>query len=96
MNSAARHGHAATDVLPDTAGRRRAEITLDLAYARLHAGHPEGAAWLAAEAAETFAVWGSSSGLDRVAAFSRALGAAGHAEIARSIREQVAAHTTIS
>lgn len=86
----------ALDALPETSGRRRAEITVDLAYARLHAGHAGEAAWLAGEAAETFAVWGSSAGLHRVAAFGRALGTAGHAGAARSIHEQVAAYATTS
>jgi hypothetical protein len=49
-------------------GRRRADVSLDLAGALLGAGETEEAVDLAGQATDHFGAWDSAAGLDRVAA----------------------------
>lgn len=74
-------------------GRRRAEVSVDLAHVLLLAGEAEEAIQLAGTAAETFGAWDSASGLDQVTDFARSLSRTGHDTAARSLTEQVLAYT---
>jgi tetratricopeptide (TPR) repeat protein len=73
-------------------GRRRAEVSLDLAGALLGGGEAEEAAELAGRAADQFGSWDSAAGLDRVTAFAGALRRAGDVAAARSLTERVVAY----
>ena len=73
-------------------GRRRADVTLDLAGALLRTGEAEEAVDLAARAADHFGAWDSAAGLDRVAAFADALRRTGEVAAARSLTDRVVAH----
>lgn len=81
---------ALTGLSPE--GRRRAEVSLDLARALLAAGEVEEAAELAGRAADQFGSWDSAAGLDRVTAFTGALRHAGHAAMAGLLAERVLSH----
>lgn len=74
------------------AGRRRAEVSLDLARALLAAGEVEEAVELAGQAADRFGSWDSAAGLDRVAALTGALRQAGHLAAAGLLAERVLSH----
>jgi hypothetical protein len=82
--------------LPAGCVRQRAEVTLDLAGVRLLRGDAEEAARLTADAVDGFAARSSGSGLRRAAQFTAALAGAGQAAAARSVREQILAHTARS
>lgn len=73
-------------------GRRRAEVSLDLAGALLAAGEAEEAAELAGRAADEFGAWDSAAGLDRVTAFAGTLRQAGDPAAARSLTDRVVAY----
>jgi hypothetical protein len=77
--------------LPSACGRRRAEVSVDLAHALLRAGELDEAIQLAGTAAEAFGAWESVSGLDRVTTFAASLTQAGHVVAARSLNERVLA-----
>lgn len=73
-------------------GRRRAEVSLDLARALLAAGEAEEAAELAGQAADLFGSWDSAAGLDRVTAFTGTLRHAGHPAMAGLLTDRVVAY----
>ena len=81
---------ALTGLSPE--GRRRAEVSLDLAHALLAHGEVEEAADLAGRAADQFGAWDSAAGLDRVTAFTGALRQAGHGTAAGLLAEHVLSH----
>lgn len=81
---------ALTGLSPE--GRRRAEVSLDLARALLAAGEAEEAAELAGQAAEVFGSWDSAAGLDRVTAFTGTLRHAGHPAMASLLTDRVVAY----
>lgn len=82
--------------LSSTGGRRRAEVSVDLAQALLEVGQADEAVALAGAAAETFGAWDSVSGLGRVGAVARVLHEQGQVAAARSLTERVLAYTATS
>jgi tetratricopeptide (TPR) repeat protein len=81
----------ALTALPSAHGRRRAEVGIDLAHVLLNAGELDEAIQLAGAAVETFGVWGSASGLERVSTFAASLTEVGHVVAARSLNERILA-----
>lgn len=69
---------AALAALPDSCVRRRAELTLDLAYARVFDGEIEDAEDKAGQALETFLACGSVPGIRRISRFHACLVRDGH------------------
>jgi tetratricopeptide (TPR) repeat protein len=81
----------ALDGLPVGCGRRRADVTTELARAYLVDGQADEAARLASIAADAFGDWRSSAGFARIGRISTELADAGHAVSANSLRDQVLA-----